>query len=179
VKGTFIFISRVEADAVRFILQNFADLYAEHEFVKGLKLYGNQNDLNDFVVLFQKDVQFEFFNFLVNYLQYPEGYDNDWKPVVKGFFNPSKIEQKEFREVGEWLMVYNPVGEGDDDAVYFVNQKQETFQFSFSGKIRKLETGEKSYRFRALNLEEYYHLAEIHPSPKAVDKLNKPWWKFW
>lgn len=174
----YIIIEKVEESALKLILQNFANLYFDAPCVKGLRVYGNEDRLDSFLIRFKNQPDFERFSFLVNYLCYPEEYEG-LQPFVRGFYHNSFIKKRKSYHSGEWLMVYVSAFDQDHDNVHFANDAEQHYAYSFVGRVKRLETNEVKYNVQRFDSARYNYLAELYPSNKPLETLDKPWWKFW
>lgn len=98
-----------------------------------IELY--QYETNKFVIRPKEEIDNQSFNFLVNYLQYPENIK--YKPKISGYtvVKDTTIFPKE--KLNYEIEIFVPVGDTEYDNVYAVTQYNEVFKIDFGGKTIK------------------------------------------
>jgi len=172
-----IIIDNVSNQNIEDILMNLANLYSDTGYTNGIQLYRKQNSTSSFLVCFTNSPDFERFNYFVNYLRYPEGFDN-FNPIVRGYYQTIDIKNKKDFSKGDWIMVYVSRNDKEFDNVNIVNSENENYIYDFGGKITKLNTIEEQFQLSQLDLTNYNHIIDVFPA-KTFEKSTKPWWKFW
>ncbi|MCR8666241.1 hypothetical protein NO995_00965 [Aestuariibaculum sp. M13] len=160
------------------ILMNLANLYADTAFVNGIQLYRKKDTYDSFLILFTNQPDFERFNYFVNYIKYPEGYDS-FSPLLRGYYQISDIERDFEFKTGDWIMVYVSKHDTEYDNVSLVNIRNENFLYDFGGKVKKLGSQEELFNLIPFDKNDYHHLIDIIPSKTIETMEQKPWWKFW
>ena len=174
----FITIENVSETELCGILLQLANLYIENEYVKGIQLYRKKDNSESFLILFSNQPDFERFNYFVNYIKYPEGYEN-FSPLIRGYFKSADITLKSEFKVGEWIMVYISPIDREYDNVNLTNINNESYLYDFGGRIKKLEQTDELYKLPSVNINDYVHIKDIHPTKSVEIIESKPWWKFW
>jgi len=172
-----IVIENVSNQIIEDILMNLANLYSDTAYTNDMQLFRKQNSTSSFLVIFTNSPDFERFSYFVNYLRYPEGQDN-FSPIVRGYYQTKDIQNKNDFAKGNWLMVYVSPNDKEFDNVTIVNFENENYLFDFGGKITKLDTVEEKFELNQLELSNYNHIMDIFPG-ETFESSAKPWWKFW
>lgn len=166
----FIIVENVTEKDLEKILQNLANLYAETEYVNGIKWFRNNTKSDSFLILFSNNPDFDRFNFFVNYIKYPEEFVN-FSPFVRGFYKTSDIQLQNEFNMGTWIMVYVSKNDQDYDNVTLVNEKNESYLFDFGGKIKKLESLEERFTFISVDMSQYDKILDIFPT-KSIEVIK-------
>lgn len=174
----FIIIENVSEKEIESILMDLANLYADTGYTDAIQLYKKNNKNNSFLILFSNPPDFARFNYFVNYLRYPSGYEK-LNPFLRGYYQTKDININNEFIVGDWIMVYVSESDKEYDNVYLVNKNEENYLYDFGGKIRKLNTTEERFNIKIFDITEYNHIIDIIPSVNAKEKIIKPWWKLW
>lgn len=174
----YILVKNVNQQNLERILMDLANLYSETEFVNGIQLYREKGNYDSFLILFSVQPDFERFNYFVNYINYPKGYDK-FSPKLSGYYQTSQINETYEFNYGEWLMIYVSKTDTAFDNVHVVNSKDESFLYDFGGKIKKLSTTEVPFKWTAINQDNYHHIIAIYSSKSFEQSEPKAWWKFW
>lgn len=174
----YIIIENVDEKDVETVLMNLANLYSKTDYVNGIQLYRKKNKRNSFLILFTNQPDFERFNYFVNYLRYPEGYEN-FKSFLRGFFRTTELKENYSFNVGDWLMIYVAENDTEYDNISLINEENETYIYSFSGNSRKVNNIENRFKLITFDKNDYHHLIDIIPEKTAKKLGAKKWWKFW
>jgi hypothetical protein len=177
-KENFIIIENVSEKELRVIITNLADLYSDNEFAKGIQLYQKKGNYNSFLILFSNSPDFDRFNYALNYLKYPVGF-NKFSPFIRGFYQTRESNLKADYYTGDWIMVFVSKNDKNYDNVIFVNEEDENYLFDFGGKIRKLDVIEEKFKMISVDKIDFLPIINISPTMSAEDSTGKPWWKFW
>lgn len=157
---------------------DLANMYANTRFVDTIEIYQSTENGNTFVIKFPNRPDFERFSYFVNYLAFPmdiKGYH----PRVFGIWKlPKKINKIPF-EIGETIGLYLSKKEEEYDNVYILNSKNSTYKYTFYGKVFKANLIEYKYDEIVKPIGNIELHKKVTPSQAVIDKLNKPWWKFW
>lgn len=172
-----IIIDNISNQNIEDILMNLANLYSDSGYTNGIELYRKQKSTSSFLVCFTNSPDFERFNYFVNYLRYPEKYD-DLNPIVRGYYQTKDIKERNNFSKGDWIMIYVSVNDKEYDNVNIVDSENQNFLYDFGGNITKLNTIEEQFEFSQLDLLNYNHITDIYPA-KTFENSIKPWWKFW
>jgi len=178
VTENFILIENVTEPDVEMVLSNLANLYSSTGFTNRIELYKYNRSNHTFLVTFKNDPNFDHFAYFINYMKYPEGFEN-WKPVVKGFYQIKPAESKKDFKPGDWLQMYISKNDSAYDNVSIVNTADESFLFDFGGKTKKLSFTEEKYHLPNIQKSECTLLKTIVPIAQPQPEISKPWWKFW
>lgn len=175
-----ILVRNISQGQIQSIIMDMANLYKTTPFVQGIEIYEALDQPESFLILFPEQPDIERFAYFVNYIEYPIR-QKGLSPVVVGYFDTKHSAKKGPYMVGEWLMVYVSENDDEHDEVFIATEKNETFRFSFRGRVKKLDQNEKPFAFQAIDLSNYSDLTEIIPGPDADNREfgNKSWWKFW
>lgn len=172
-----ILIDNVSTQNIEEIVMNLANLYDESGYTVGMQLYRKHQSTNSFLVCFTNSPDFERFCYFINYLRYPEGFDN-CNPMVRGYYQTKDITNKIDFGLGTWIMVYISKEDKEYDNVTIVNSENENYLYDFGGKITRLSKMEESFELSQAEIRNYNHIIDIFPA-KAFEKATKPWWKLW
>jgi len=159
----FIIVENANDKDLENILMDFANLYADSEFVNGIQFYRKKKSFDSFLILFTHQPDFERFNYFVNYIRYPANYKK-FSPFLRGFYKTSDITQKSEFNTGEWIMVYVSKHDKEYDNVCLVNNKNENYLYDFGGKIKKLKSAEEMFKLMVFDKNNYHHILDIIPS---------------
>jgi hypothetical protein len=179
----YIIIEGFKLDDAAIILTDFSKLYAENEAVQGMRVYLQHNSMDKFLILFKNQPDFDHFSFLVNYLKYPADHDSAGS-LITGFYQTKDIKSTHEFKTGNWVQVYVSKNDREFDNVAIVNNKNETYQYGFDGKIKKMDVTEERYQVINTDLSGYSLVKEI-TGYNAADKktaavsTKRPWWKIW
>ena len=174
----FIVVQNLKTEVIERVLMNLANLYSNTKFVEGIQLYREKGHTDSFLILFENEPDFERFNYFVNYIVYPEGFNNQ-NFTTKGYFKTDQLEKNYEFNIGEWLMVFISKTDKEYDNVQIVNRENLNYLYDFGGRIKKLNTIEEKFVVKHIDLENYNHVIDIYPSKSFEVKEDTPWWKFW
>lgn len=172
---SYIIVENVYQSDLEKILQNLVNLY---EYSDGIELYHKKETSDSFLILFANPPEFDQFNYFVNYLNYPEGFEN-FHAFIRGFYLSQDIHIPAEFISGDWMMVYVSATDKAYDNVNLVNEKNESYLNDFGGIIKRLEQTEQRFNFISVELKNYHHLTTIFPAKPEETLVVKPWWKFW
>lgn len=133
----YIVIEGVTEKAIEGMLMNMASLYSDTKYVEGIQLYRKKENQTSFLILFTNTPDFDRFAYFVNYLKYPEGFEQH-KPFLRGFYKVTAQQPNTEFANGEWLMMYVSEKDKEYDNVSIVNERNESFLNDFGGKVKKL-----------------------------------------
>jgi hypothetical protein len=178
-KRNYIVIEGCPSNDLEIVLVNFCKLYHKGGKVEDIQFYKKNSVSDSFLILFEKELDFEHFAYLINYLNYPEGYDN-WTAKIYGCYLTKFISENYEFNVGEYLTLYVSYKDKDYDNVNVVNLRNETYLYDFGGRIKKLELSERNYDLPSIDVSEYHFIKAIRFESTHNEMLEtKPWWKFW
>lgn len=175
---SFIVVQNINTETIEIVLMNLANLYADTNFVEGIQLYREKGHSDSFLIFFTNEPDLERFNYFVNYIVYPEGFNNQHLNT-KGYFKTDQLKKNYDFNVGEWLMMFISKSDKEYDNVQIVNSRNINYRYDFSGGITKLDTIEEKFTLKNIDLENYNHIIDIHPNKNFEVDQSKPWWKFW
>jgi hypothetical protein len=164
------------------ILTDFANQYRDTDTVKGMKLYKKQDTEDAWLILFSEEPDFDIFSFLVNYLNFPMGYEA-YNVFGKGYYMSKLILSGRYKIGGNRVMVYLSKHDKEHDNVYFTDEAGNHFINDFGRGIKKAEGPQEPFTLIAYDIKEYEHIADVSPLPKGYlhtsNTIKKPWWKIW
>lgn len=173
---SYIVVKNSSSIIVETSLGQLANLYVESGFVNSILV--NRINSKDFLIEFPGKPDFERFAYFVNFLRYPEGYDN-YEPLVYGVWHIEEPIEKIEGKTGDRLLVYVSKYDDQFDNVSVANSSGKVYLYSFTGKI--IEDDKIELRYSEFidkpNKAEFY--VEIKPEIVAKEMEVKPWWKFW
>lgn len=172
----YIIIKNTTATKVEDSVSQMVDLYTDTGFVNSVII--NQVDAGHFLIEFPNQPDFERFSYFVNYLRYPEGFNN-YNPLVYGIWNVLEPLDKISAANGEKLLIYISKFDKEYDNVIVENSKGDTYQYSFSGRIKETNRRENNYLELITIPENYTEHIEIVPTKEVTNRELKPWWKLW
>ena len=157
---------------------DMANLYADTEFVYPIEIYSSTENQNTFLVKFPNIPDFDRFCYFVNYLEFPMDFQ-DYHPQVFGIWELQKKINDTHFEIGETIGLYISKKDDEHDNVYLINSKKNVYKYAFYNKIFDVNFLEYNYEeiVKSIGSTEFHK--KISPSKEVVNKLNKPWWKFW
>lgn len=94
-----------------------------------------QYETNKYIVIPKEDIDNQSFNFLVNYLQYPENIK--YKPKISGYTIVKDISIFPKEKLNFEIEIFVPEDDTEYDNVYAVTQYNEVFKIDFGGKTIK------------------------------------------
>ncbi len=111
-----------------------------------------KNERGKHIVKADDKLENEQFNYLLNYLKYPE--DIEYKIEVTGFTKISKPTIFPIERIGEEILVFIPESDDEYDNVYWVTKDGQVFKTDFGGKT--FESGiSKIYEELEFNSEKF------------------------
>ncbi|MBR9860217.1 hypothetical protein GYB22_05625 [bacterium] len=146
-----IIIRNGEQALIRKALDQWIALYSK-QFKCDMEFKIYRNSIDHVVIEIDRHIENEFFYYLINYLQYPEGLEHDY--TVMGYLTAT---EKNILQ-GKKLLVYMSEQATEYDNVYVVTSEDETFLIDFGGRVR--ETNE-NMGYELPNLENLILLATI------------------
>ena len=170
------------ADAAA-ILTDFANEYRDTDTVQGLRLYKKTGEDN-YLILFKEDPDFDIFSFLINYINYPKGYER-YGAFIRGYYRTKSILSGRDKIGGNRVMVYVSKRIKAYDNVFFTDETGKHFvnENDFGRGIKRIDGPEEPFSLIPYDLKEYEHVADISPLPKGYRHTSatrkKPWWKIW
>lgn len=153
---------------VKKALRAWVEIYND-QLAPGVKfeLYRNGNDSQ--VIKVKGVIDNELFNYLVNYLRYPEGvvYNVD----VEGYTTATDPNLFPVAVLRKRVLVYVSPRDNEHDNVSITTADHDSFKISFDGSIKK-ETATKTYN-PPPNLERLYNPETIKPVIKTKTEEQK------
>lgn len=164
------------------VLTDFAGEYRHSNDVKGLKLYTRTGDENAHLVLFPGEPDFDIFSFLINYINYPKGFEG-YTAYIRGYYKTKLILGGREKISGNRVMVYISKHDTQYDNVFFTDETGKHFINDFGRGIKRAEGPEEPYEFLPYDPKEFELTATITPQPRGhvhmANTRKKPWWKIW
>lgn len=132
---SYISIEGATPDQLTKVLKNWIKLYAE-SLPKDFSIKIYKVDTKKHVIVSNPQLENERFNFLVNYLNYPE--DVKYKVQVHGYtiISDTKIYPKEKQNYE--IEVFVPEDDHEYDNVYAITQYNDVFKVDFGGKTTRI-----------------------------------------
>lgn len=130
-----IYIDNIPLPDIKKILEQWLTLYSgqlDHDFEFSL-----MSSETGFVIKSSKGLSNELFTFLVNYITYPENFDDRFYPNGYMTVTNTKYYPKEI--IYKKMMVYVPADDKEYDLVYGTTEDNKTFVIDFGGKISAIE----------------------------------------
>jgi hypothetical protein len=138
-----------------------------------IELY--QYDINKYVIIPKEDINNQSFNFLINYLYYPENIK--YNPKISGytFVKDTTIFPKE--KLNCEIEVFVPEYDTEYDNVYAVTQDHEVFKIDFGGKTFKSSLVKSFYKppldFSVLSSPQILKKKKVDPEKVAIKEKEK------
>ena len=146
-----IFIEKASYSDVKKALRQWIELYADAlDQNDRFTLYRADNQLT--VIQINQEIDNEHFNYLVNYLTYPEGLEH--KMVVNGY---TRVEDKRLfpgQQLDEVVQIFVPQDDTQFDIVHGMVESGKTFKVDFGGKSEVVES-HKSYSSPNTNYRDF------------------------
>jgi hypothetical protein len=174
----YIIVENVQTDIIENVLMNLANLYANTAFVRGIQLFRKKGTTDSFLILFTNTPDIERFNYFINYIEYPIGFEHH-SPFTRGFYRTNQIDKNYDFKNGDWIMVFISKTDKEYDNVHITNSSNRNFVFDFGGTVKALNLIEEKFELIATDIENYNHIIDIYPSKDFEQKNPKSWWKFW
>lgn len=131
----FIVISDFKKDEISQILKQWIALYKD-QLKTDFDFEVYKKDSDSYIVLPSTKLDFDLFNFLINYLIYPENFDENTKVVGYSFNNSHEDIPKAFLDKD--FFVYVPDNDTDGDNVYAVTTDNSHLKIDFGGDITSI-----------------------------------------
>lgn len=173
-----ILVKTTQQQVLEGVLFDMANDYGDTAYAKGIQLYRKKGQLDSFLILFTNNPDLDRFSYFTSYLVNSIDHIDD-TPKIRAFYKTSDIKEIPELRRGNWLMIYDNENDENIDNVYIVNELNKTFIFDFGGRLKALDTTLKDFRQFEVNIKNYHHIIDIHPSPQPEIAKVKPWWKFW
>jgi hypothetical protein len=129
---SIIYIENGEFSQVKNAIENWIELYFDDLNKKLIfKIY--KVSYNYTVIELNMDIKNELFNYLVNYLKYPENID--YKVDVNGF---TRIKDKKLFSknlINERIQIFVPIDDNEYDIVFGVTESGVIYKIGFNGNI--------------------------------------------
>lgn len=173
-----ITIKNTSKAAIEQSVADMANMYASTSYVHPIEIYESTENKNTFFIKFPNQPDFDRFAYFVNYLAYPTNIQN-YHPIVFGIWElQEKIKLLPF-EIGATIGLYLPKKDDEYDNVYVLNSNNKVYKYAFYSEVFDVDFAEYKYSeiVKPIGRMELYKT--ITPSQAVIDKLNKPWWKFW
>lgn len=174
----YVLVESNEQQNLEAILCDFANLYRDKETVEGIQLYRKKGEVENFLIQFSNNPDFEIFSFLINYIVYPMNYP-EFKPKVVGYFETQGLDVPPKLKNIERLMIYDNPSDKQPDNVYVTGNNGQSFIFDFGGRLKRIDLSIKEFEEEKVDLKDFHHIIDIYPSPSKKITEAKPWWKFW
>lgn len=149
-KQGVIFIEGGKYSDVKRALKKWIDLYSD-ALNTGLIFRLFQVDSLTVIELSQ-DIDNERFNYLVNYLTYPE--DIDYQVVVNGYIEIDDKRMFPEQLLNEVVQIFIPENDTEFDLVYAVVQSGKTFRIDFGGKA-EVVTSKRDFSIPKTSYQDY------------------------
>jgi len=173
--SSFILVSEITENELESCLLDLVNMY-DPQGLHELDLY-RRKGATDYLVAVPEGCDFTLFAYCVNFIVYSRkpGLPRPW---VDAYYAVAYDPSLPFL-IGDVVRVYVASDDREFDNVTVVNDRNETFLFSFrNSKPRPQEHGERAFRLPPVTIDEYNHLITLMASPPP-EVENKPWWKFW
>jgi hypothetical protein len=138
-------------DNVKNSLELWMGSYADNPDLNGytFELYTREND--EFVIKADEKLSNGYFNYLVNYLTYPEGLEGRMNVIGYTIISDTKIFSTE--AAGTEIMLFIPEDDKDHDNVYWVTRSGQTYITDFGDRTIRINTIKK-FQEQIINLSE-------------------------
>jgi hypothetical protein len=133
-----VFVHGGSFENVKKALQQWCDAYKLN-----VEFHLHKNGRGEHIVTTENNIDLEHFEYLVNYLKYPENIQLNAKII--GY----KIVDENMR------MLFIPDNDTEYDCVYWTNEKNQTFKSDFGGKITKQTVVVPFEQMTEIELEDY------------------------
>lgn len=131
----FIVIRDSSYNDIKKALLQWIELYTEDlTFEVSFELY--KIDIETYLISVDKRIENEDFNYLVNYLRYPEDFDYTFN--TEGYTVAKNKELYPREIIGKKLQIYVPDNDKEYDIVYAQTEDNEIYKIEFRGKVHKI-----------------------------------------
>jgi len=117
------------------------------------------------IIKIENNLSNELFNYLVNYLEYPEGIN--YKVTVEGYTvaNDKHIYPKDC--INKYIQVFIPENDREHENVFVASEDNGVYKIDFGGTVSKIESDKKFTKFE-------FDFSDLMPSEKVkADKTEK------
>jgi nitric oxide reductase large subunit len=157
-----ISVKDVEQEEIKQVVRQFCDLYNKEAKQVFVKLFVVSE--REFVMTFPKDIKFNIFCYMVNYLKYPHQVKYD--PEILAWATTKKTDHwMRDKIVGKQIMLFIPSDDREFDNVYLTTEDQIGYKIPFSKGKQAGFTEEPKIPF--INREQI-----------VSDMKDKPWFTF-
>jgi|GEM_PF-1273270 len=133
--GNFIIISGGLGDDIKKALRQWLALYST-ELVNNIKFELFKLGQERFLIVADKRINNEYFNYLINYLRYPE--DIEYSISVEGYTILCDKEIYPQNLLDKKAQIYISDNDKEYDNVFLTTEDNETYKIEFSGKVSRL-----------------------------------------
>ncbi|HLP49479.1 MAG TPA: hypothetical protein VK154_01205 [Chitinophagales bacterium] len=169
VDSNYILVSNVQQRDIETAVANMAVMHADNGYTKSIEIY-RYPVKGLFLLLFPFPPDFEWFQYIVNYLKYPEGvtYNAD----VRGYWTLKKGDGALSEHIGKRVMLYVSDNDKEYDNVALVTDDKLTYRLDFSGIVTLLPANEKEFIEIEVSMNDFAHVINIVPDKEEVKKLE-------
>lgn len=144
------------------LYSNDLETYIKFEFYKT----GQENHL----IVADKRLNNEKFNFLVNYLRYPEGIE--YKINIEGYTTAKKEKLYPENILNKRLIIYISDNDKEYDNVFVTTENNETYKVDFSGKITRLNES-KTFKIPDIDFDSLSRPEKITLNKTEINEKKK------
>nr|WP_320037906.1 hypothetical protein [uncultured Bacteroides sp.] len=133
--GNFIIISGGLGDDIKKAIRQWLALYST-ELVNNIKFELFKLGQERFLIVADKRINNEYFNYLINYLRYPEGIE--YNISIDGYTTLCDKEIYPQNLLDKKAQIYISDNDKEYDNVFLTTEDNETYKIEFSGKVSRL-----------------------------------------
>lgn len=142
----YIIVNGLSESDLTEICQELANLYANTGFTKEVKIFRNKIDVNEFILNFSEETDFERFKYFVNYLSFCFEHDSNHR--VYGYWTISHEDEINKELYGKRVQLYVSDNDEDGDNVYGIPENwNESIKLGFAIGEEYVPIGKKEFEF--------------------------------
>lgn len=134
-KDNLIIIKGGSYNEIKKALRQWIELYSD-DLESDIKFELYKTGQESHLIVADKRLNNEKFNFLVNYLRYPEGID--YKIYIDGYITAIDTKLYPKSLLNKKLLIYIPEDDKDFDNVFVTTEDNEVYKIDFGGKVSKI-----------------------------------------
>jgi hypothetical protein len=148
-KDNLIIIKGGSYNDIKKALRQWIEIYSE-DVETDIKFELYKTELESYIIIVDKRLNNEKFNFLVNYLYFPEGIE--YKVNIEGF--TTALDRKLYPKdiLNKKILVYIPDNNTEYDNVYVATNDNEVYKIDFDNKVTKINET-RVYLFPEIDFE--------------------------
>ena len=165
----FIVIRDSSYNDIKKALLQWIELYTDDLTIEVIFELYKIND-ETFLIKVDKRIENEDFNYLVNYLCYPEDFDYTFN--TEGYTVAKNTELYPSEIIGKKLQIYVPGDDKEYDIVYAQTEDHEVYKIEFRGKVHKI-TDLKAFNYPKIDVGQLSKPEKIKLSKVDIKEKQK------